>query len=112
MRSAPFFLLVRGWLSTQGKNHALPIPSVRSGNVRARRIAPPLITVILLAFSILLSPSNVRGDMFSDRYLCAAAQSRVRRVAPQTGYGARPQFLSGVRRDAHAWERFPHPFHW
>jgi PEP-CTERM motif len=40
------------------------IRSERCGALRARRIAPPLITMSLLVVSVLLSPSNARADIF------------------------------------------------
>jgi hypothetical protein len=40
-------------------------PNARSGTVRARRIISPILTMILLAVSILYSPSDVRGAMIT-----------------------------------------------
>jgi hypothetical protein len=40
------------------------LPSERSGTLRARRIAPPFITMTLLAVSVVLLPSNAWGDTF------------------------------------------------
>ncbi len=41
-----------------------PIPSTRSGTLRARRIAPLLVPLFLLAAGVLLLPGNARGGMF------------------------------------------------